>query len=362
MDIYKKSFFVCPTKEGVYMNKVYLVEKLNKKSFLSFILYPFSLFFAFIVCCRRLVYTIIPSFSYKSKAKIISIGNITSGGSGKTPYVLYLAKQLSKKHKIAIVLRGYKGNLERENVIVTTEFIKDAGDEATLYVQKLPNIPVCVGKNRVKSIKLLEKKIPDLEIILLDDAFQNLNVHQDTRICVFNANNPISNGLCLPAGLLREPLKNLKYADTFVIIGENYNFQKKLEKFNKPITVGYYIISKIVIATPFVDNNKENNQHFENVEEKKISINTLMNKKIILLSGIGNPKSFEHTINKAGLTFLKHIKLPDHFCYTQKFLDSLNNIPKKKYDFIITTEKDYTKIKKLKTTFPLLVVHIEFQL
>ena len=290
-----------------------------------------------------------PSLSYKSRFKVISVGNITAGGSGKTPLTLYLAKQLMNKgNKVAIVLRGYKGAYENDNVLLTKDNVSQAGDEAMQYVHNLPNTPICVGKHRVKSFKILEKEYPDLNWVIMDDAFQHLQVKQDIKVCVFNVLNPIGNGFCLPAGILREPFHSVRYADYFVLNGDKVglpeSFLYKLKQYQKPILYGHYIISAI-----------------NDVANKYIETESLKDKKLALLSGIGLPKSFERTILNAGLIFEKHICMNDHFDYTQEFLDIFSE-KYGSYDFILTTEKDFSKLKKLKTELPLLTVKIKFEM
>ena len=325
----------------------FITAHLKRKSALSILLYPLSLFFHFFACFRRFLYEIFPTLPYRSKIKIISVGNITSGGSGKTPFTLFLANKMIKKgYKIAIVLRGYKSALKSGTTLLNDSIV--IGDEASIYATSLTNVPICVGKNRVKSIILLETKFPDLDFIIMDDAFQHIKVFQDKKICVFNTLNPIGNGFCLPAGILREPFKNLKYADYFVLNGDKNDlpkgFFKKLESFDKPILEGGSILSEI-----------------KDFSGTKYDIQTLQNKRILLLSGIGLPKSFENTVTKAGLFFEKHLALTDHFEYTQSFFDQNKSIFSQ-YDYVLTTEKDYGKIKLLIHETNILVVFIRFEL
>lgn len=333
------------------MNSQNFINKhLKQKSPLSISLLPLSLIYGLIVNFRRDIYKFFPSLSYKSNIKIISIGNITAGGSGKTPFTLFLAGFLKEQgKKVAIVLRGYKSAYENKNALISDyekvyESVSQAGDEAALYAVNLPGTPVCVGKNRVISIKILEEKFPDLDYIIMDDAFQHLKVKQDIKFCIFNALNPVGNGFCLPAGILRESLKSLKFADYFIINGTNPSekFLFKLKKFHKPILFGDYTISAI-----------------KDFKQNIVSLEQLKNTKNLLLSGIGFPQSFERTILKAGLSFSEHLSLADHFEYTEDYLSIL----KKKiidYDYILTTEKDYSKLKHLKTDLPILVVYIKF--
>ncbi|MBC8384473.1 MAG: tetraacyldisaccharide 4'-kinase, partial [Candidatus Cloacimonetes bacterium] len=146
----------------------FIEKHLYHRSLISYLLYPISLKYGFFQWLRRKVYEHFPSLSYQSKIKIISVGNIVSGGSGKTPFTIFLAKHLSEKgYNIAVSHRGYKGKFENRNKLISDEnvvldFAKEAGDEAFLLAQKLEHIPVIVGKNRQLSIKILEKEAPDI--------------------------------------------------------------------------------------------------------------------------------------------------------------------------------------------------------
>ena len=312
-------------------------------------LYVFSLLFILAVIIRKSYYSIFSNKVFKSEKRIISVGNITTGGSGKTPFSIFLAKYLiSQNHNIAIVLRGYKSNIENQNTLVNSENLLKAGDEAALYFNNLPNIPICIGKDRVKSIKYLEENFPNLETIIMDDAYQHLKVKQDIKICVFNSNYPIGNGFCLPAGILREPFNSLKYGNVFIINGYINDlpekFINKLKKFNKPIIYSEYKISDI-----------------KDFQGNTIDINSLKDKSLMLMSGIGSPKSFEKTIEKHGLSFREHLILNDHFDYTTSFLAKQKNLFNK-HDFILITEKDYSKLKSLKLQISFLVIYVKLDI
>jgi len=335
------------------MNYQEFIQKhLKEVTIVSILLYPFSLIYCLIVYIRRIVYSVFPFLVYKSKVKIVSVGNITAGGSGKTPFVLFLANHLKGAgFKVAIVLRGYKGEYENKNVLISDDErvfdnVGNAGDEAALYAEKLTGVPICVGKNRIKSIRLLEKRFPNTDFIIMDDAYQYLKVKHDQRFCVFNAISPIGNGLCLPAGILREPCASLKHTDTFVLNGDSSaltdKFLKKINGYGKPVLHGNYTISEI--------------RDFEGV---RMNLDELKSKKLILLSGIGTPKSFEKTILRAGLDFQEHVSMNDHFEYEQAFLSGFCS-KYGHYDFVLTTEKDFCKLKSLNSDMRILVVCIKF--
>jgi tetraacyldisaccharide 4'-kinase len=313
------------------------------------LLFPLSLVFWGVVCLRKLYYAIFPFLSYKSSIQTICVGNITTGGSGKTPITLFLAEKLQDKgYRIAIILRGYKSKQEGKNIFVTSENIGFVGDEAPIYRRRFPDVPVAIGKNRVKSIKMIESMYPKTDYIILDDAFQHYRVLQDIKICVFNAQNPLGNGFMLPAGVLREPLSSVRNADFIVLNGDtemlSSGFRERVESFGKPILEGSYKVAGLRDATGEI-----------------VDIDSLRGKKIILLSGIGSPKSFEKTIKKAGISFSAHLALPDHFVYTWDFFKFLRG-SLADYEYVLTTEKDFTKLQKFNVKLSFCVVYIKFEM
>jgi len=322
------------------MQKI-IENNLYKKSLLSFLLLPMSAVYSLIVILRRKLH----SAGYRSRCKIISVGNIVSGGSGKTPVTIFLAKHLQKQgKKVAVSHRGYKGEFEYDNKLISDEseifnFARNAGDEAFLLASKLPGIPVITGKNRKLSIRILEEKFPDLQYIILDDSFQHLKVKHDLDFVVFNAISGIGNGFVLPAGILREPLSALKYSDYIVFNGKG-EISEKLQKHKKPILKGGYEIKQ-----------------FSDVDGKSINPEG----KLALLSGIGQPRSFENTIRKAELNFVKHFQFVDHYNYTIDDVKQISSqIKQLKIDHLLTTEKDFAKLQFIKHDLPLVIVEIEF--
>ncbi|MDP8268119.1 MAG: tetraacyldisaccharide 4'-kinase [Candidatus Tenebribacter davisii] len=322
-----------------------MIEKnLYEKSLLSFLLLPMSAIYSCILILRRKFH----SKGYRSSCRIINVGNIVSGGSGKTPATIFLAKYLQKQgKKVAVSHRGYKGKFENENKLISDEkgvfdFAGDAGDETYLLATKLSGIPVITGRNRKRSIQILEGKYPDLEYIILDDSFQHLKVQHDFDFVVFNSIGGIGNGFVLPAGILRESLSALKYADYIVFNGKG-EIPVQIQKFNKPILKGGYKIKQ-----------------FSDVNGKEINPEG----KLALLSGIGLPQSFENTIHEAGLHFDKHFRFPDHYDFKKKgVIKQISaDVKLEKIDFVLTTEKDYAKLQFIEHDLPLAIVEVEFVL
>lgn len=320
-----------------------LIEKnLYKKSLLSFLLLPLSIIYSCILILRRKLHL----GGYRSRCKIISVGNIVSGGSGKTPVTIFLAKYLQKQGKtVAVSHRGYKGNFENDNKLISDknivfDFAKDAGDETFLLANKLVGIPVVTGRDRKRSIQILEEKYPDLEYIILDDSFQHLKVQHDFDFVVFNAIGGIGNGFVLPSGILREPLSALKYSDYIVYNGTG-EIPSQIKKYNKLILKGCYQIKR-----------------FYDINGSEVKPEG----KLALLSGIGLPASFENTILEAELNFEKHFSFPDHYNFknSEVIKQILADVKLEKIDFLLTTEKDFAKLQFIEHDLPLVIVEVEF--
>jgi tetraacyldisaccharide 4'-kinase len=330
------------------MNSQKFIENnLYKRSLLSYLLWLVSLKYSWLLRLRRKVYQKNPKLSYRSTVTIISVGNIVSGGSGKTPFTIFLAKNLAGKgFKVAVSHRGYKGKFENENKLISNReevhyFARDAGDEAYLLAQKLKGIPIITGKNRRLSVRILEKKYPDLDYIILDDSFQHLTVKHDIDFVLFNEVGGLGNGFVLPAGILRESLFALKFAD-YIVWNGNGEIHKKLIETGKSIIKCKYKISR------FYDSNGRD-------------VQISKDKSYALLSGIGIPKSFEKTIYETGINFTKHFTFSDHFSYED--LRELQRIriemETMQLDYLITTEKDFAKLVNIQHALPIIVAEAE---
>lgn len=265
------------------------------------------------------------------------------GGNGKTPFTILLAEALGNRGmKVAVSHRGYKGAYEHKTLLISDEksVLEDAqhaGDEPLLIAENLPGIPVIIGKDRSASIRYLDAVIfPD--VIILDDSFQHLKVKHDFDFVLLNANTPFGNGFIVPAGTLREPVGALKYADCVVMndIRDERIISSTIQTINK---------NKTVISTKY---KIESVIDYQSGEE--VSVNGMKN--VVLISGIGNPASFEGSIRDLGMSVITHYTFPDHHEYDpvkdiQPIIDKHNDV------VIITTEKDFVKLSKFSFEIPL---------
>jgi tetraacyldisaccharide 4'-kinase len=268
------------------------------------------------------------------------VGNITWGGTGKTPVVAFLANMLLKQGRSpAILIRGY------------------GRDEEALLSRLAPGIQVASGRDRVKNAKVLIEK-GSLDTILLDDGFQYRKLKRDIDIVCIDVIDSFGNGYLIPAGSLREGLSSLKRADVFLLTkvdlaGDKVNLiEKKLKKINPDAL----IVKGIQKA-----------QYFYKLSDGKlVDVGVLKAKNLILVSAIGNPKSFEKTISAVGLKFKKHFIFRDHHWYTKEDLKKIGDYcVKNNIGAVITTEKDAVKLKAYSlqlTAYSLLVLRIELRI
>ncbi len=271
--------------------------------------------------------------------RVISVGNITWGGTGKTPAVAVIAKELLKNgSRPAILIRGY-GN-----------------DEKDLLSGLVPEVPVVAGRDRVKTGKTAIARHA-IDTILLDDGFQHRRLKRDLDIVCIDSTDPFGNRCVVPAGSMREGLGSLKRAGVFLLTKVDLaQDTARLEERLKKINPSALIVRSIHAPGYF----------YKLSNEQLVDIGSLKDKRVALLSAIGSPVSFEKTISKLGLKIKKHFIFRDHHSYNEKDLREIKNYCcKNNIVMIITTEKDAVKLKALShqlSAVSFLVLHIELKI
>jgi len=264
------------------------------------------------------------------------------GGSGKTPFTIYLAELLSNHGlKVGISHRGYKSKQENMVSIISDNqgllpIADDAGDEAWLIAKRLPGIPVVVGKDRTKALQMLCKAFPDLDIVILDDSFQHLKVKHDLDIIIVNEILGFGNGFVLPAGYLREPISALQNSDILILNRQskanelNDKLSRQIDKIGKPMLSGSYKLNQLY-----------------NFDGQTVSLEAIIRDKVIMTSGIGNPDGFKDIIRACGLELTGGIIYKDHYDYKDKASreDILRMMKQRKAKWVAVTEKDYAKLR-----------------
>ncbi len=288
-----------------------------KKSNWIYLLIPFSIFFYIASTIKKYLYQIGFLKTVKIKVPVVIIGNITLGGTGKTPLALNLiSKFLDEGLSPAIISRGYGGSAKNITEVLESSDFRTVGDEA-LLVKAKSKIPVFVGKDRVGVAKILLKKYPKTSIIISDDGLQHQRLGRDYEIIVVDSQRQFGNGFIFPVGPLRESKSRLKHVDAIVYRGTSNNSKIYQMKY----------IAK----------------HFKNlITSKKTIFKGIQDKKIVAITGIGNPESFFSTLEGFNLEFKKVI-FNDHYLFNK------NDFIKYADYNIVMTEKDAIKCKKFAT-------------
>lgn len=272
---------------------------------------------------------------------IVCIGNITVGGTGKTPAVQYFARKYMRDgKKTAIVSRGYKGVRQNDTMIVSDgekimASYAESGDEPFLHALNL-KIPVIVSKNRFNGCMLAKERF-DTEVIIMDDGFQHRKLKRDWNIVLIDAINPFGNNHLVPDGILREPISELRRANEFIITKSDMVSSEKRKEIYQYLTPYKKKIS-FAIHKP---------SYFYDFSGKKIEISEIKGKKIFAVSGIANPVSFFKNIEKYSPDIVGKKTYSDHHDFEEKDINDIKREFKSgNYDYIIITEKDYVKMSK----------------
>ena len=277
--------------------KIYKPKFWETKNLLCFILLPFSFLL-------RMCSWIINLFVKKEKfdIPIICVGNIYLGGTGKTPLSIEIASILKKEGKKPVIIK---------------KFYREHYDEHELIKNK--NIDLITSASRKKGIA--DAISNNFNVVILDDGFQDNSVYKNLNILCFNENQLAGNEMTIPSGPLREPLSSLRKSQIVLINGNsNKDFESKIKNISEKINIYY------------------SNYLLQNLDDFK-------NKNLLAFAGIGNPDNFFNLLEKNKLKIQKKIPFPDHYKYSIKELNNLINYAEKNNLEIITTEKDYFRIK-----------------
>jgi len=277
--------------------------------------------------------------SYKLNTRVISVGNIVTGGTGKTPLVEYLANCLQKeKFNIAVLSRGY--GKKKDGMVIVSDgnrihvTPKEAGDEPYLLAKHLFGIPVIASPDRIEAGRFVLDKWK-CDFLILDDAFQHRRLNRNFDLVVLDGINPWGNGKLLPAGPMREPISSLSRADYIFISRADQagDIQKIKDRIRNVTQVP--IISAIHEPLEWISIKETVTMDLKEFEEKPV----------LAFAGIGNPESFEMTLKELGVHCMDFIRFRDHEWYQPKSLHRLIN--KAEYmgvEILVTTEKDSIRI------------------
>lgn len=286
---------------------------------------------------------------HKLACRVISLGNITVGGTGKTPTAQRLAAIIRDMgYRVVILNRGYRASWRGQVGLVSDGrrifmSVNEAGDEAYLLAKNLPGVAVVIGKNRTITGDYAVENLK-AEVIIMDDGYQHWQLARDLDIVLVDTLNMFGNSFLLPRGTLREPLKNLNRADAFLLTKVDQStddardvIRDTLARYNSKALV----VESIHSPRCFI----EIEDWYKGVRPETVALEAIRNRRVLAFSAIGNPSSFEQTITDIGVELVDAVRYTDHHDYTMAEMQCVMQkaVDKKAYA-LVTTEKDAVKI------------------
>lgn len=309
------------------------------------LLFPFAFIWEWVYIFRRFLFKYGFFKQSSFRVPIISVGNLTFGGAGKTPFTIWLGKYIQEKNlKTTILTRGYRGQFEGDNGLIQAgNSFKynpaDYGDEALLIARRLPEVSIIVGKRRSANLSFYFDKVsPD--VVLLDDGYQHLKLPRNFNFALFDARLDIEKYKVAPLGYLREGLTALQDADAVVLSRVDQVAPDKVEQIKSKLSP--YLPPKVVWATiKYVPTGV-----FTGSGELKYSISDLKGMKAVAAAAVASPGSFFDLLESLGLELVEKKVFPDHHYFSSEDIDQLIAKAKEENATIIVSEKDIVKIMR----------------
>ncbi len=363
-------------KTEAYLLSIIEDRRTGKRAALVRVLLSFlSRIFGAVVQMRLWLYSTGLFRPHTLGCQVISIGNLTVGGTGKTPIVEVFARNLQKSgRKVAILSRGYKkdelplrerlwNRLTFREITTPPRVVSDgerllldsamSGDEPYMLASNLPNVVVVVDKDRVKAGQWAINKF-GCDTLILDDGFQYLSLKHRLDIVLVDRTNPFGNRNVLPRGILREPVRNIKRAGFIFITKSNGDGAVELKKQLRALN-----------PDAEISECRHSPKYLQNVytgEQKPLSF--LEGKNVSAVSGIAMPKGFEDELVRLGAKVLYHKRYADHHRYSQQeIIDLINKSIQRQADIIVTTEKDAVRFPMVeRRDIPIYFLRVEIEM
>ncbi len=314
------------------------------------ILFPLALVYDFITTLRNFFYNVKVFKSTRFDLPVIAVGNLSVGGTGKTPQIEYLIRLLQDDNKVAVLSRGYKRKTSGFVLLEDHHGAEDVGDEPLQFFKKFSKISVAVDANRVNGIEELKKSVnPD--IILLDDAFQHRKVRAGFYILLTKYGDLYSNDFLLPTGNLRESRRGASRADAIVVTKcpNDLSDEGKLK-----IKEKLRIDRPIFFSTISYAETTKGSQH--------IQLNELKDYEVLLVTGIANPTPLLAFLSEQECK-VNHLKFPDHHRFSDQEIAQIQakfDVVSSEKKLLLTTEKDYMRLSGKLNELSYLEIESEF--
>ena len=311
----------------------------------NILLYPLSLLYGMITTVRNFLYDtgILPSVEFQFP--VICVGNITVGGTGKTPHTEYIAGLLKDKYKVATLSRGYKRKTRDFRIASLSSQVSEIGDEPMEIFRKFPDMLVTVDRNRVHGVNEILQEYPGTEVIILDDGYQHRKITPGFSILLSDFERLIFRDYMLPYGNLREHKGNIRRADIILITKSPENIspiQRRLivKEINKSPYQNLYFTSFIYKPPVPVFGNLSGSDQYSIAEGNSCGI--------VLVTGIANPQPLKEYLNKSFKEII-HLSFPDHHNFSEKDLLRISSAYTdltSETRYVFTTEKDAVRLRE----------------
>ncbi len=310
------------------------------------LLFPFSLLYGFVISIRNRLFDKNILNSTRFDIPVITVGNITVGGTGKTPHIEYIVELLKDDFNIAVLSRGYMRKTRDFNIVNADSEVRTSGDEPLQIKRKYQNITVAVDRNRVNGVKRILAHEPGTNVILLDDAYQHRYIKAGVNILLIDYNRPIIKDYLLPAGSLREPRSSISRADVVLVTKSPDDLQADdMQDFLKKIYLPpdqYAFFTGLSYDEPVNIFTKE--KQGAKMDQLAHSL-----RNVLLVTGIADPSTLLSYLNGYNLN-IKHLKYPDHHRYNKKdyrhIIEQYLSLPTRER-CLITTEKDAIRLGEI---------------
>ena len=344
---------------------------------LRFLLIPLSWLYTASVQLRNILYTRGVFKARRLPCRVISVGNIVVGGTGKTPAVIVIAEHLQREGmRVAILLRGYKRRV-REKVTIVSDGEKvcaspiESGDEADMMAKHLSGVPIIVGKCRYLTGQVALERFK-VDVLLLDDGFQHRQLARDVDILTIPATHPFgSPKKLLPAGTLREPPTALRRADLILLThADTPNISAHAKKVVKGLAPNAPVLESIHQPThlyPLAISSQQSaismkpslptETEIRDPKAIPTDIKELKGKRVLAVCGIGNPDAFVATLMRCSVASVELLAFPDHHVYTEADKQRIDTaFQAAAADLIVTTQKDEQKLARFVDNWKLPIV------
>jgi len=313
----------------------------RQRNVITFFLRPMAFIYGLAIHLRLIAYKVGLLRIKSIPAYVISIGNITTGGTGKTPFVAMIAEWAGKNgFRVGILSRGYKGKRSQNSLVVSDgkrvlASVDEAGDEPFLLANKLSSVPVLISKKRYR-IGYLALRLFNSELLLLDDGYQHLSLHRDLNILLLDAKRRFGNRSLLPLGPLREPVEQIKRADIIIITrctdehpGDDLVDFLQRNFSEKPIFRSGHFPDQVIYP----------------LGGKAYPPGILSGKNVVAFAGLANPDDFLKMVKSLGAHVIHFKAFSDHHSFSKDEIEELASWKKRSdVDFLLTTEKDWVRI------------------